>query len=101
MFTIKFYTELGSRIRIRTAQSFTILESRDGWEISLHQKDGSSGGDSRVDVKAPWPEAITSDDQAKQWPERFQRAIIENENGKTTDIFNAPTTVPGIRSAAA
>lgn len=85
MFTIKFYGDFGSRIRILTAQSFTVLRISGGHEITVHQKNGMD--DARYDVKEPWPEATTSDQQASQWPVRFQRAIIENENGKTTDIF--------------
>ena len=85
MFTIKLYSDLGSRIRIMTAESFTVLQNREGWEITLHQKNQLD--DNRFDIKEPWPEAKTSDEQREQWPVRFQRAIIENELGKTTDIF--------------
>lgn len=101
MFTIKLYSDLGHRQRILTAESFTILRVSDGVEITLHQK--CMHDDSRVDIKQPWPEAHTSDEQQAQWPERHQRAIIENELGKTTEIIacDAPQAPPRHRDANA
>ena len=86
MFTAKFYSDLGSRIRIVPAETLTILEMPDGYEVTLHGK--TIGDDVRFDVKDPWPEARTSDEQSKQWPQRFQRLIIENTAGKTTEFID-------------
>ena len=85
MFTIKLYAENYGRQVIKTAESFTILRTVDsgGWiaEITLHQKD--PGLDSRVDVNAqPLPEGDTYS------APRFEKAIIENASGKTTEIIN-------------
>ena len=87
MFTIKFYSSDGFRQRILAAESFTILRSSplkfgdDGSaEITLH---GCKDGDCRYDIK---------DDGNGQCgysgPPRFQKAIIENSAGRTTEIIS-------------
>lgn len=80
MFTVKLYTDNGLRQRILSAESFTILHDKDGagHEITLHQKNGND--DSRYDIKADCP-------VPDGFPPRFQKAIIENANGKTTEII--------------
>lgn len=83
MFTIKLYTGStshpdGYRQRILSADSFTILRSPDGsGEITLHRK---TGDDQRVDIGDPAK-------RRPDWPEVFERAIIENAAGKTTEII--------------
>jgi hypothetical protein len=86
MFTIKLYIGSGCRQVIRTAESFTILrgsgdETTVGAEITLHQKNSSE--DTRVDIL---PEGTP---RGENWPPYFQRAIIENAAGKTTEIIVA------------
>lgn len=80
MFTIKLYN--GGRQRILSAESFTILrsdtEDNKGAEITLHQKNPSD--DRRYDV--------TNVNSPIGFPERFDRAIIENAAGKTTEIIS-------------
>lgn len=91
MFTIKFYSADGYRQIIRSAESFTILRSKDGSaEITLHDK--NPGFDTRVDIAGgdPAPDA---------WPRVFAKAIIENAAGRTTEIITlVPTNEPSPRS---
>lgn len=81
MFTIKFYSDNGYRQRIIEAESFTILRGGDdgGAEITLHQKNQTD--DRRIDV-GPNVERET------YMPPLYQRAIIENAAGKTTEIIS-------------
>ena len=79
MFTIKLYQDTG-RQKIMAAESFTILRGGDNpseAEITLHQKNGEGV---RYDIKAEPP-------QGYEGPTIFQRAIIENMAGKTTEII--------------
>ncbi len=82
MFTVKFYNESGSRIVLKEAESFTILKSLDGSgaEISLHQK--NSADDIRIDIG--YEENVGRD---VNWPPIYQKAIIENSHGRTTEII--------------
>lgn len=80
MFTIKFYGSGGYRQVIKEAESFTILRGEDGGaEITLHQKNPTDS--CRIDIEgcqpAPRPEG---------WPPVYEKAIIENSAGKTTEI---------------
>lgn len=83
MFTIKFYGENGSRVRIFSAESFTILRNEDSSEaeITLHQKNSSD--DFRIDIL---PRGTVCADGC---PPYFQKAIIENDSGRTTAIIVA------------
>lgn len=82
MFTIKLYSD-GGRTRIMTAESFTILRDPAGCaEITLHQKNQTD--DSRVDV------GPADDGRDVNWPSLYQRAIIENSAGRTTEMISAP-----------
>lgn len=85
MFTIKLYSDNGCRQRILSAESFTVLRmgsspGGDEAEITLHQKDQNN--DVRYDIKphAPLPNDYSG-------PVIYQRAIIENAAGKTTEII--------------
>ena len=79
MFTIKFYAGLGERQIILAAESFTILRGRDGGaEVTLHQKSGDS---IRYDVGIDRGNRLDG-------PQLFDRAIIENAMGKTTEIIS-------------
>jgi hypothetical protein len=86
MFTIKLYSGDGFRQIIREAESFTILRSPCGpdddgsAEITLHQKNQSE--DCRFDIlpDRPMPQNYSG-------PPIFQRAIIENSAGKTTEMI--------------
>ena len=98
MFTIKFYSGDGSRQRIFEAESFTILRAPqdatpaaspgmvDGIdaEITIHQKHG----DFRIDV------GHTLKPRDSHWPPVFQKAIIENAGGRTTEIIVAGPSIP-------
>jgi hypothetical protein len=80
MFTIKLYQDAG-RQKIMAAESITILRGGDNpseAEITLHLKNGEGV---RYDIKAA-PPPIGYD-----WQTIFQRAIIENMAGKTTEII--------------
>lgn len=83
MFTIKFYRGTpgspdGYRQCILSADSFTVLRGGDdSAEITLHRKNGD---DQRVDVAHPAP-------RQPDWPDVYDRAIIENAAGKTTEII--------------
>lgn len=82
MFTIKFYSDNGFRQKILSAESFTILRGGaspggDEAEITLHQKNGDGV---RYDIKPTPPDG-------HEGPAIFQRAIIENAAGKTTEII--------------
>jgi hypothetical protein len=75
MFTIKVYE--GSKQRIYAAESFTILRGDNGEaEITVHTKDNRE--DFRLDVRHAEP-----DDPARV----FDKAIIENAAGRTTEII--------------
>jgi hypothetical protein len=85
MFTIKFYSGDGFRQVIEEADSFTILRSvhdEDGSaEITLHRKSGESVRRDIGDESKPLE---------AHWPPRFNKAIIENSAGKTTEIIGLP-----------
>ena len=79
MITIKLYQDTG-RQKIMAAESFTILRSGKNpseAEITLHFKNGEGV---RYDIMAEPPEGY-------EGPTVFQRAIIENMAGKTTEII--------------
>jgi hypothetical protein len=80
MFTAKFYSDNGYRQRIVSAESFTILRGDNGTaEITLHQKNQTD--DARVDIN--WDEAPRD----SYMPPVYQKVIIENATGKTTEII--------------
>lgn len=85
MFTIKFYSADGYRQIIKQAESFTILrpphEQLGSAEITLHQKNPAD--DRRYDVKDDGSTGAGVPDCA---PPRFEKAIIENAAGRTTEI---------------
>lgn len=84
MFTIKFYSHEGGRQRIEAADSFTILrmDQVGGAEITLHRKNPSD--DIRVDI-GPHRNCVP----VGGWPnDVFQKAIIENAAGRTTEIIS-------------
>lgn len=90
MFTIKFYSDNGYRQKILSAESFTILRGGpspggDEAEITLHQKDQND--DVRYDIRHENPVAV-----GYEGPPRYQRAIIENAAGKTTEIIQLQTS---------
>ena len=66
---------------LRSAESFSILRSdNDGSaEITLHQRD--PGDDRRYDIVGP-----ADIPRPPHWPEVFDKAIIENAAGRTTEI---------------
>lgn len=86
MFTIKLYGASGCRQRILEAESFTILRPpvEDNGdveaEITLHQKSGNI----RYDIARVLPGV------GYEGPERFERAIVENAAGKTTEMISLP-----------
>lgn len=91
MFTIKLYSGNGSRLRILSAESFTVLRGKapmfgDETEITLHQKNGEN---TRYDIK---PAAEPVPDYCG--PEIFQKAIIENAAGRTTEIISVMPSMP-------
>jgi len=91
MFTLKFYGRDGAKIRILEAESLTILRDSEGAEITMHQKDGAG---LRLDVTLREPP--TSD-----YPETFEKVIIENSAGKTTEIiFADPSAYKPVPKAA-
>lgn len=82
MFTIKLYADNGARQRIYEADDFTIIrtgdgdQTGDGWtEVTAHRK---TSYDVRFDIgSSPYtPEGGV-----------WQKAIIENAAGKTTEII--------------
>lgn len=79
MFTIKFYGDGGFRQRILEAESFTILRhgADGGAEITMHQKNGEG---LRFDIR-PKDTPVTG-----SHPPFYQKAIIENAAGRTTEI---------------
>jgi hypothetical protein len=86
MFTIKLYSSDPNnaspyRQRILTADSFTVLrDPADGAaEITLH----NASGDVRYDVRSVDPDKP----REPGWPDVYQKAIIENAAGKTTEII--------------
>lgn len=91
MFTIKFYSESGFRQRILEAESFTILRDQSGGaEITLHQK--NSNDDIRMDVRGDASDVPSG-------PPTYNRAIIENAAGKTTEIVT-PSPFGAFKQAA-
>ena len=86
MFTIKFYSSDGYRQRIYEAESFSILRPVNDLsgvqaEITMH---GVAGDD-------PWLRIdIGPDEVPHDGPQRYGKAIIENRNGKTTEIVAMP-----------
>ena len=93
MFTIKFYTNDNARQIIRSAESFTILRDEDKgeYEITMHQKNQNE--DSRIDIL---PVGTPRD---PMWPPVFQKAIIENGAGRTTEIIHAGPSLPVAKAA--
>lgn len=89
MFTIKFYSDNGYRQRILEAESFTVLRgASDGAEITMHQK---SGEGLRLDILPTTAPVIEGH------PPFYQKAIIENAAGRTTEIIvpcPAPQELP-------
>lgn len=84
MFTVKFFGSyengLYHRQRIYSAEDLTILKARDGSaEITLHQKNPSDSF--RIDVE--W-EGFSERDPGS--PPVYQKAVIENASGRTTEI---------------
>lgn len=82
MFTIKAYKHNEFSCRVLSAKSLTILRLEDGSaEITLHQHSGHD--DSRID--------IGSDDVGRTAgsPDLYEKVIVENEFGKTTEIIQA------------
>lgn len=90
MFTIKLYSEYANgtwgRQRIYSAESFTVLRAPNGTaEITLHQK--NQNDDFRVDIE--WEHfKDQSGGNPIYYPPVFQRAVIENAAGRTTDIIS-------------
>lgn len=78
MFTLKFYSHDLGRVRIFEAESLTILRDDGSSEITLHQKQGP---DFRVDVSS-------ETERGEYEPPAFASVIIENANGKTTEIIH-------------
>ena len=90
MFTLKFYANDSHRLRIEEADSLTILRSAGGAEITMHRK---SGDDIRLDVTDVEP--ATSDA-----PQTFEKVIVENSAGKTTEIIYAdPSLYKAVKAA--
>lgn len=79
MFTIKLYTHDNSR-RIYAAHSFSILETRDGYEITAHTEDGQ---DWRADIGPDAPRPVGS-------PHLYAYAYIVNAQGQTVDTLRQP-----------
>lgn len=77
MFTLKFYSDGNARTRILEADSVSVLRFDGDWEITMHRKDG----DSRMDVSSRIP--------AVNEPPVYEKVIIENSAGKTTEIIYA------------
>lgn len=77
MFTVKLYQN--EKSRILEAESFTIVRTTIGAEITLHQKDPAK--DARYDVGS-----TKGDNEPTDY---YDRAIIENMNGKTTEMISA------------
>lgn len=95
MFTIKLYTDDDFHQIIETADSFTVLREQNGEaEITLHRR--SLSGDCRFDIK---PRFEIGTDEAG--PPRFQKAIIENAAGKTTEMISLPFPPRPMSSAGA
>jgi hypothetical protein len=90
MFTIKLYSDRGYRQRILEAESFSILRGGaddGGAEITLHQKNPSD--DVRFDITPDQP-------REPHWPQAYQKAIIENAAGKTTEIISLRPATPAL-----
>ena len=82
MFTLKFYKyakeSIGERIVIRQAENITILRDTDGAEITMH----TSSGDQRLDV------GFHNTVRPECFPDCFDRLIVENAAGKTSEIVS-------------
>lgn len=90
MFTIKLYRDSGFRQLILEAESFTVLRTQNsGVEITLHRPQGPNGEyrDVRYDL------GDCGVEREFGFPEIFERAIIENANGKTTEIISLPPSL--------
>lgn len=86
MFTLKFYANDSHRLRIEEADSLTILRSAGGAEITMHRK---SGDDIRLDVT-----------DVSDAPQTFEKVIVENSAGKTTEIIYAdPSLYKAVKGA--
>lgn len=91
MFTLKFYANETRRLRIEEADSLTILRDGESAEITMHRR---AGDDIRLDVTDREP--ATSDA-----PLTYEKVIIENSAGKTTEIIWADQTFyKGVPKAA-
>lgn len=77
MFTIKLYG-MNGRSRIEQADSFTIVRQDFNFEITLHRK---TLDDVRFDVSLDEPD----DSDTTHW----EKAIIENQFGATTEVITA------------
>lgn len=92
MFTLKLYADDGFRQRIVECESFTVLRPTNcAPEITCHGvRDQGAWHDIRFD--------IVGNSQSEHEPEfRWDKAILENSNGKTTEIvysngYPAPLT---------
>jgi hypothetical protein len=85
MFTIKLYPKNNFRQRILEADSFTILRNSPSTntihaEITLHR---NNGDDCRYDIGDDIEREVGA-------PDVYQKAIIENSSGKTTEIVSTP-----------
>lgn len=82
MFTLKFYSTCENRCRIKMADDITIMRGFDGSdaEITLHYRDGNR--DHRIDI------AHQDVARPEGWPPAYQKVIIENAAGKTTEIIS-------------
>jgi hypothetical protein len=87
MFTVKLYRE--GRLRVLAALSFTVVEDCDAVkQITLHR------GDS-VDDECFWIGSVIDARSHVDGHRLYDRAIVENANGKTTEmIFASPRGTP-------
>lgn len=91
MLTIKLYAENGFRQRIVEAESLTVLRPQCGSaEITCH---GTRLNGEVTDIRFDLSEITTVEET------RWERAIIENANGKTTEIIYSASAF--LRKAAA
>jgi hypothetical protein len=82
MFTVKFYSGDGFRQVVHSAESLTILRDESGdAEVTLHQKNQVDSF--RVDVK----DVHSDKPRDPGWPPVFQKMIVENAAGRTTEIL--------------
>lgn len=80
MFTAKFYG-LNGRTKIHEADSFTIIKFDDVHEVTLHRANVDGF---RID--------LSDDEPPNDYPldQYYQRLVIENANGKTTEMITTP-----------